>query len=139
MELAVLVDKAAYAVRMMRLARWISVHLTDDYERRVVGRVVLVFAPIYIDSAFALLKKKSGLAEQDRRHLRDGIRQLRDDFEEFFSRIRHDLAAHRDAVALDVAIEAWNEIDSDTLAWFCAAVDESIDDIIGRHPQVPDR
>lgn len=136
MELADHVDKAAYAVRMMRLARWMSMNLTDDYERRVVGRMVLVFAPIYIDSAFSLLKKKPGLAEQDRRQLRDGIRQLRSDFEDFYDRIRHDLAAHRDAIALDAAIEAWNEIDSDTLAWFCSAVDDSIDDIIGRHSLV---
>jgi hypothetical protein len=133
MELADHVDKAAYAVRMMRLARWMSMNITDDYERRVVGRMVLVFAPIYVDSAFALLKKKSGLAEQDRKQLRDGIRRLRSDFEDFYARIRHDLAAHRDAVALDVAIEAWNEIDSDTLAWFCSAVDESIGAIIERH------
>lgn len=136
MELADHIDKAAYAVRMMRLARWMSVHLADDYERRVVGRMVLVFAPIYIDSAFALLRKKPGLAEQDRRQLQNGIRRLRSDFEDFYDRIRHDLAAHRDVVALDVAIEAWNEIDSDTLAWFCSAVDESIGDIIERHSLV---
>ncbi|HEX6204996.1 MAG TPA: hypothetical protein VFZ29_04235 [Solirubrobacterales bacterium] len=136
MELADHVNKAAYAVRMMRLARWMSMHLADDYERRVVGRMVLVFAPVYIDSAFALLKRKPGLAQQDRTQLRNAIRRLRNDFEDYYDRIRHDLAAHRDALALDVAVEAWNEIDSDTLAWFCSAVDESIKDIIGRHSLV---
>jgi len=132
-KLDVLADKAVYAVRMMRLARWMSTHLVDDYERRVVGRMVLVLAPIYIESAFGLLKKRPGLTEPDRKQLRDDIRRLRGDFEEFYDRIRHDLAAHRDAVSLDVAIEAWNEIDSDTLAWFCTAADESIEDIVARH------
>lgn len=133
MELEALVDKAIYSVRMMRLARWMSKHLTDDYERRVVGRMVLVFAPIYIGCAFALLNRRPGLTESDRRQLREGTRELRGDFEGFYDRIRHDFAAHRDAIPLDLAIEAWNEIDSDTLAWFCTAVDESIADIVGRH------
>lgn len=133
MKLNALVDKAVYAVRMMRLSRWMSSQLADDYERRIVGRMVLVFAPVYIESAFSLLKKRPGLTELDRRQLRDGVRKLRSDFEDFYDRIRHDLAAHRDTLPLDVAIEAWNEIDSDTLAWFCAVTDESIEDIVARH------
>lgn len=126
-------EKAAYAVRMMRLARWISGQLRDDYEARVVGRMVLVFAPIYVECAFRILKKRGGLSEPDRRELRSAVCQLRDDFEEFYERIRNDLAAHRDVLDLDLAIEAWNEIDSDTPLWFCAAVDESLRDIAVRH------
>jgi len=136
MELDALVNKAAYAIRMMRLARWMTTQLSNDYDRRVVGRMVLVFAPIYIEAAFGIRKKPPGLREADRAQLRNGIRQLRSDFEEFYDRIRHDLAAHRDAMPLDIAIEAWNEIDSDTLAWFCAAAQESIEDIIARHSQL---
>jgi hypothetical protein len=127
------VEKAAYAVRMMRLARWISGQLADDYEARVVGRMVLVFAPIYVECAFRLLKRPGGLSEPDRRELRAAVCELRDDFEEFYERIRNDLSAHRDVLDLDLAIEAWNEIDSDTLLWFCAAADESLADIAARH------
>jgi hypothetical protein len=126
------VEKACYAVRMMRLARWISGRLCDDYEARVVGRMVLVFAPIYIECAFRLLKKP-GLSDPDRRQLREAVRALRDDFEGYYSQIRNDLSAHRDVIGLDLAIEAWNEIDSDTLDWFCVAAEENIGDITDRH------
>jgi hypothetical protein len=133
MDLDTLLSKAAYAVRMMRLARWMTSHLADDYDRRVVGRMVLVLAPIYVESAFGILKKRPGLDEADRKQLRNGVRQLRADFEQFYDRIRNDLAAHRDAMPLDLAIEVWNEIDSDTLAWFCTGAQESIEDIVARH------
>lgn len=132
MKLEALVDKAVYSVRIMRLARWMSSQLADDYERRVVGRMVLVFAPIYVDTAFGLLKQP-GLSDSDRKQLRDGLRHLRSDYEDFYVRIRHDLAAHRDALPLDVAVEAWNEIDSDTLLWFCTMADENVAELIAKH------
>lgn len=127
------VEKASYAVRMMRLARWISSELADDYESRVVGRMVLVYAPVYVECAFRLLKKYGGLARQDRNELRDAVRAVRDDFEGYYERVRNDLSAHRDVLGLDLAIEAWNEIDSDTLLWFCTTASESFDDIVVRH------
>lgn len=126
------VEKACYAVRMMRLARWISGELCDDYEARVVGRMVLVFAPIYIECAFRLLKKP-GLSDPNRRHLREAVRALRDDFEGYYSQIRNDLSAHRDVIDLELAIEAWNEVDSDTLSWFCAGAEENLSNITDKH------
>lgn len=126
------VEKACYAVRMMRLARWISGQLCDDYEARVVGRMVLVFAPVYIECAFRLLKKP-GLSDPDRRQLREAVRTLRNDFESYHSHIRNDLSAHRDVIDLALAIEAWNEVDSDTLSWFCVAAEENLSDITNNH------
>ena len=127
------VEKAAYAVRMMRLARWVSGRLADDYEARVVGRMVLVFAPVYVECAFRILKRPGGLPDSDRRDLRNAVRALRADFDEFYERVRNDLSAHRDVLDLELAIEAWNEIDSDTLTWFCTAAEESLADIATRH------
>lgn len=132
MKLISLSDRVVYAVRMMRLARWMAGRLADDYERRIVGRMVLIFVPIYVEAAFGLLKQP-GMPSPDRVRLREGVRTLQEDFAEFHDRIRHDLAAHRDDLPLDAAIEAWNEIDSDTLAWFCEAADENICGIVDSH------
>lgn len=117
---------------MMRLARWISAQICDDYEARVVGRMVLVFAPVYVECAFRILKKP-GLSDSDRRQLREAVRALRDDFEGYYSQIRNDLSAHRDVIDLELAIEAWNEVDSDTLSWFCAAAEENLSNIADKH------
>ena len=107
--------------------------LVDDHDRRVVGRTVLVAVPIYIETAFALLAQP-GLTATTRGPLRDEVRELRSDFQAFHECIRHDLAVHRDQLGLEAAIEAWNEIDSDTLAWFTGAVEESLANIITSTP-----
>jgi hypothetical protein len=38
--------------------------------------------------------------------VRAALRELRDDFEVFYKRIRNDLSAHRDVLDLELAIEA---------------------------------
>lgn len=127
------VEKAGYALQMMRLARWMSGHLADDYEARVVGRMVLVFGPIYVECAFRLLKRPGGLREVDRQEMRKAVREMRDDFDAFYGQIRNDLSAHRDVLELDLAIEAWNEIDTDTLLWFTESATENLTEIASRH------
>jgi hypothetical protein len=133
--LADLVDRAGYCVRMMRLGRDLADNLPNDHDRRVVGRVVLVFVPLYVGEAFALLRR-SGLPDKTRLPLRAAVKEIRTDFDEFHDRIRHDLAAHRDDLDLDVAIEAWNEIDDDTLGWFVTAAQQSFANIVDAHPLI---
>ena len=58
---------------------------------------------------------------------------MRDDYDEFYDQIRNDLSAHRDVLDLDLAIEAWNEIDTYTLLWFCSSATESLTEIAARH------
>lgn len=133
LELQDLVDRAGYCVRLMRLARHLADNLADDHERRIVGRLVLVFLPLYVEEAFTFLRR-GALLDEIRLPLRDEVKKLRSDFDEFYKRIRHDLAAHRDDVPLDVALEAWNEIDDGTLAWFVDAAEASFANIVRAHP-----
>lgn len=44
--------------------------------------------------------------------------QLKRDYEGYYRTVRHSLAAHRQDLPLEDAIEAWNQVDSDTLDWF---------------------
>jgi len=133
MELERLVDKACYALRLMHLARWITRQLADDYERRVVGRLIMILLPAYIEAARAITRSPELLPLQ-KRELRTRLRRLEKDFVEFYAQIRHDLAAHRDDMPLDEAIEAWNQIDSDTLDWFLEHSLESMRGLVAAHP-----
>ncbi len=135
MTLKDLVDKASYCIRMMRLARWMAAEIRDDHRRRIVGRMVLVFVPQYVDVAYMLLRRP-GLTPAQVGRLRRKVRALRSDYDRYHSRIRDDLGAHRDDLELDVLIDAWNEIDSDTLGWFVTAAEESFAEIVAAHPNL---
>lgn len=101
----------------MRLARWMADKLPLDHEKRVVGRLVFIYAPIVVEELF-VLARTSGLTPSQKRSVRERIRALRDDLDAFHGKIRDGLIAHRDELTLVELIDLWNEIDASTLEWF---------------------
>lgn len=109
--------RAQLALRLMRLARWMAEKLPLDHEKRVIGRLVFIYAPIVVEELF-VLTRTSGLTPAQKRSVRERIRALRDDLDSYHGRIRDDLTAHRDELTLIELIDLWNEIDASTLEWF---------------------
>lgn len=112
-----LTENILYCLRMMSLSDWLTQFISDDYQKRVLARHTL----IYLDSFIALasqLKNKIKNTGANVNTVKHKLNQLRQDYEEFYSKVRDKLAAHRQDLPLVQRIELWNEIDNTTVKSF---------------------
>ncbi|MEG3996572.1 MULTISPECIES: hypothetical protein [unclassified Microcoleus] len=102
---------------MMRLIRWLTDLINDDYEKRVLARYILVYVDAFLKLA-PVLKNQIKATEVNVNTLREPLKNLREDYNSFYATIRHKLSAHRQDLPLVDRIEAWNEIDDVTVNTF---------------------
>lgn len=112
-----LAEKVLYCLRMMSLIDWLTQFISDDYNQRILARHILVYLDSFIELAPQLKNKikKTGVNVNS---AKQKLNQLRQDYEDFYSKIRDKLAAHRQDLPLVQRIELWNEIDNTTVKSF---------------------
>lgn len=115
-----LAEKVLYCLRMMSLSDWLIKFVSDDYQKRVLARHILVYLDSFIELASQLKNKikKTGVNGNSVKSVKQKLNQIRQDYEDFYSKIRDKLAAHRQDLPLVQRIEAWNEIDNTTVKSF---------------------
>ncbi|MFM9264926.1 hypothetical protein [Tychonema sp. BBK16] len=111
-----LAEKVLYCVQMMRLIRWLTDFINDDYEKRVLARHILVYVDAFLKLAPVLKNqiKASGVKVNT---VHEPLNCLRKDYA-FYATIRNKLSAHRQDLPLVDRIEAWKEIDHVTVNTF---------------------
>lgn len=116
-ELAV---KVLYCLQMMRLSRWLTSLIEDDYKKRIIARNIFVYLDAFLKRAPELNNQigKLGASVSAVKAVKEQLKQLTKDYDDFYSTIRDKLAAHRKDIPLIERIEAWNEIDKTTVALF---------------------
>lgn len=105
---------AYYVEGVARIARAIP----DDYLARVYGRSLFVGVDSFLALAPRLkndLRTRRRLSPRQSQEIAVKIGKLRADYESYYAIIRDKLAAHQQAVDLELLLEAWNEIDEATL------------------------
>jgi hypothetical protein len=112
-----LAEKFLYCVQMMRLIRWLTDLINDDYEKRVLARYILVYVDAFLKLA-PVLKNQIKATGVKVNTVREPLNYLRKDYESFYATIRDKLSAHRQDLPLVDRIEAWNEIDDVTVNTF---------------------
>ena len=110
-------EKVLYSLQMMRLIRWLTDLLNDEYEKRVLARHILVYVDAFLKLAPVLKNQiKATGVKVDTVH--KALNLLTRDYESFYAIIRDKLSAHRQDLPLVDTIEAWNEIDDVTVNTF---------------------
>lgn len=112
-----LAEKVLYCLRIMSLIDWLTQFISDDYNKRILARHILVYLDSFIELS-PQLKNKIKNTGANVNTAKQKLNQLRQDYEAFYSKIRDKLTAHRQDLPLVQRIEAWNEIDNTTVKSF---------------------
>ena len=112
-----LAEKILYCLQMMNLIDWLTHFVSDDHNKRILARHILVYLDSFLELAPQLNNKikSQGYNVVSVKHK---LNQLRQDYEKLYSEIRDKLAVHRQDLPFLQRIEAWNEIDNTTVKSF---------------------
>ena len=116
-----IIKKTLYCVQMINLIKWFSNAGADDYKKRIISRSIFV----YLDAFFNFAPQiKNSLESRDVnvKTIHEKIGKIRDEYEQYHSKIRDKLAAHRQDLPIIETFEVWNEIDIITLDYFITEV-----------------
>ncbi len=116
-----LIKKTLYCVRMMNLVKRLSNVATNDYKKRIISRSIFV----YLDAFFNFAPQiKNSLDKKDVnvKSINEKISKIRDEYEDYYSKIRDKLTAHRQDLPILETFEVWNDIDVTTLDYFITEV-----------------
>ena len=102
-------NKITYCLKMMELTLWMHDHISDEYAKRVFGRLHF----IYIDAFLLLAPQLKNLIKKNGKNValpEKELKRLQTDYNKAFSDIRDKLSAHRQDKPFSEVIEDWYEI-----------------------------
>ncbi len=114
-------SKVPFLVYYIQSITRIALVIPDDYVARLYARAVFIGVDSFLKIAPALknqLKRADHITSFQEKEIKKLINKLTDEYRNYYSTIRHKLAAHQQEVDLGLLLECWNEIDDITLNLF---------------------
>jgi hypothetical protein len=105
-----LAKKVLYCLQMMRLLRHLTRIVVDDYKKRIIGRMILVYLDAFLKRT-PTLKNQVGKLGNNVKLIDKSLKQLTHDYESYWAKIRDNLAAHRHDLDFLERLELWNDND----------------------------
>lgn len=99
-----------FCVAALSVVRALANALEEDFRKRLLARLTFV----YVDNFLKVVGRVKNAARRegaDVRELEARIRQLTDDHEKYFAKVRDLLIAHRDSNDLGFGLQLWNDVD----------------------------